>query len=454
MSSLEARREEFRKYLERNGVIDSLTKALIKLYEEKDKPEDAVRFVRQYMCEDCPTEKDFIALKSQLENAQNTIVALEKELETLKGMATEGVKVDHQTPSESKMLLESDFEKLRTDENCKSLLKKHLTPEIFAELQTLKTSFGSTIRDCIQSGLDNHDSNIGVYAPDAQAYTIFAKLYDPIIEEYHKGFTNEQKHPETDWGDASTLENLDVDKQFIVSTRVRCGRSLKEFPFNPRMTADKYTALMEKVRSVFETFDDDDELKGTFYPLEGMDKDLQQNLIDEHFLFKEGDRFLKSAGATQFWPIGRGIFFNNAKTFLIWVNEEDHLRFISMQSDGNLGEIYQRLVKGVEHCSKKLEFSHDERLGWLTFCPTNLGTTIRASVHIRLPKLSADTTKLNEIAAQYNLQVRGTHGEHTESESGVYDISNKRRLGLTEYEAVKEMHTGISEMIKMEKEME
>jgi len=75
---------------------------------------------------------------------------------------------------------------------------------------------------------------------------------------------------------------------------------------------------------------------------------------------------------------------------------------------------------------------------------------VRASVHIKVPKLSANMKKLEEIASKYNLQVRGTRGEHTEAEGGVYDISNKRRLGLTEFDAVKEMHDGILEIIKME----
>ena len=80
-----------------------------------------------------------------------------------------------------------------------------------------------------------------------------------------------------------------------------------------------------------------------------------------------------------------------------------------------------------------------------------MGTTIRASVHIALPKLAADKVRFEEVAAKYNLQIRGTSGEHSESIGGVYDISNKRRMGLTEFEAVKEMQNGILEMIKIEK---
>lgn len=81
------------------------------------------------------------------------------------------------------------------------------------------------------------------------------------------------------------------------------------------------------------------ELKGTFYPLTGMSKEVQQKLIDDHFLFKEGDRFLQAANACRFWPSGRGIFHNDDKTFLVWCNEEDHLRIISMQMGGDLGQV-------------------------------------------------------------------------------------------------------------------
>jgi arginine kinase len=148
------------------------------------------------------------------------------------------------------------------------------------------------------------------------------------------------------------------------------------------------------------------ELKGSYYPLLGMTKEVQQQLIDDHFLFKEGDRFLQAANACRFWPIGRGIYHNNEKSFLVWVNEEDHLRIISMQQGGDLATIYKRMVAGVSEIEKKLPFSHSDRFGFLTFCPTNLGTTIRASVHIKLPKLASDKALLDATAGQYNLQVR------------------------------------------------
>uniref|UniRef100_A0A1E1XHU0 Arginine kinase n=1 Tax=Amblyomma aureolatum TaxID=187763 RepID=A0A1E1XHU0_9ACAR len=344
--------------------------------------------------------------------------------------------------------LEAGFKKLQDAKDCKSLLKKYLSKEVFDKLKNRKTAMGATLLDIIQSGVENLDSGVGLYAPDAEAYTLFADLFNPVIEDYHGGFKSTDKHPPTDFGDMNTLVDLDPENKYVVSTRVRCGRSLQGYPFNPCLTEAQYKEMEDKVSSALKAMSG--ELKGTYYPLTGMDKKTQQQLIDDHFLFKEGDRFLQAANACRYWPTGRGIYHNDNKTFLVWCNEEDHLRIISMQQGGDLKQVFSRMVNGVKEIEKKLPFSRDDRLGFLTFCPTNLGTTIRASVHIKLPKLAADKAKLDEIAAKYNLQVRGTRGEHTESEGGVYDISNKRRMGLTEYQAVREMQDGIKELIKLE----
>jgi len=348
--------------------------------------------------------------------------------------------------------LEAGFKKLEGATGCKSLLKKHLTKEIFEETKNLTTpSFGSTLLDVIQSGVANLDSGVGIYAPDAEAYTTFKALFDPVIETYHKGFKPTDKHPACDFGDVNSIINVDPEGNYVQSTRVRGARSVKGLPFNPCMSQAQYQELEDKISGALMGLTG--ELKGKYYPLTGMTKEVQNQLIDDHFLFKEGDRFLQHANACRYWPTGRGIYHNDNKTFLVWVGEEDHTRVISMQKGGDLGEVYRRWVKAVTEVEKLVPFSHSDRLGFLAFCPTNLGTTVRASVHIKVPKLAADYALLEKTAAKYNLQVRGTAGEHTASVGGIYDISNSRRMGLTEYEAVKEMQDGILELIKLEKSM-
>uniref|UniRef100_A0A1I7SH64 arginine kinase n=2 Tax=Bursaphelenchus xylophilus TaxID=6326 RepID=A0A1I7SH64_BURXY len=347
--------------------------------------------------------------------------------------------------------IEEGFEKLQAAADCKSLLKKHLTKEVVQKLRSKKTKLGATLLDVIQSGVANLDSGVGLYAPDAEAYTLFAPLFDPVIEEYHNGFKATDKQPAMDLGEdkIAELPDLDPEGKYIISTRIRCGRSLAGYPFNPCLTETNYKNMEARMKSTLEGIKDED-LKGTYYPLTGMTKEVQDKLIADHFLFKEGDRFLQAANASRFWPTGRGIFHNEKKTFLVWVNEEDHLRIISMQPGGNVGQVLERLIKGLKIIAAKQPFARHPRLGWLTFCPTNLGTTVRASVHVKLPKISADKDKFKATCDELKLQIRGIHGEHSESAEGIYDISNKQRLGLTEYQAVRQMYDGVKKLIELE----
>ena len=168
-------------------------------------------------------------------------------------------------------------------------------------------------------------------------------------------------------------------------------------------------------------------------------------------MFKEGDRFLKACNLNRDWPSGRGIFHNEDKTFLVWVNEEDQLRIISMQKGAGIKEVFQRLSRGVAAIEKHMEFSHDAHLGYITSCPTNLGTALRASVHIKLPFLMKNKSEFEAIAKKFHVQIRGIHGEHTETNDGVFDISNKRRLGFSEAYLVQNMIDGVRALIDAER---
>ena len=145
------------------------------------------------------------------------------------------------------------------------------------------------------------------------------------------------------------------------------------------------------------------ELSGKYYALDDLSEEDRETLIANHFLFKEGDRFLEAAGLNRDWPSGRGIFHNADHTFLVWVNEEDQLRIISMQPGGDIGEVFTRLSKAVSHIESFMNFAHDPSLGYITSCPTNLGTALRASVHIALPHLAKKMDEFKEITDKYEL---------------------------------------------------
>merc|ERR1719397_321238 len=127
------------------------------------------------------------------------------------------------------------------------------------------------------------------------------------------------------------------------------------------------------------------DLAGTYFPLTGMDEKVRQQLVDDHFLFVSGDPNLKVAGMERDWPKGRGIFHNKEKTFLIWVNEEDQLRIISMQKGGDVKQVFTRLAKGIKAVQDSVkkesgkDFCLDQRFGYIHSCPTNLGTGKRTS---------------------------------------------------------------------------
>ena len=89
-------------------------------------------------------------------------------------------------------------------------------------------------------------------------------------------------------------------------------------------------------------------------------------MIDDHFLFKEGDRFLAACNLNRDWPEGRGIFHNDAKTFLVWINEEDQLRIISMQKGADILAVFTRLSVAADAIEKVAKFAHDEHLGYIT----------------------------------------------------------------------------------------
>ena len=239
----------------------------------------------------------------------------------------------------------------------------------------------------------------------------------------------------------------------IVSTRIRVGRNLADYPLGPGVSKAQRDEIETKVSAALKKLTG--EHAGTYYSLATMSKKDQEQLIADHFLFKEGDRFLESSGLNRDWPSGRGIYHNKDKTFLVWINEEDQLRIISMEKGADIGKVFTRLAIGAAEIEKVAKFANDTHLGYITSCPTNLGTAMRGSVHIKLPLLGskANKAKFDEIAAKYYVQIRGIHGEHTETDDGIFDISNRRRLGRSEVDLVQDMYDGVKAMIAAEKEL-
>lgn len=361
------------------------------------------------------------------------------------------------SPEEYQELTMAGYKSLMEDEEqVGSLLRKYLTPELLEEymLVTTPAPVEAYLFDCAVSGFEHHDSSCGIYAADPDCYDVFSKLFDPIIRDYHGQIENDSDalQKDVDFGNVDEIENLDAERKFILSTRIRIARNIEGMPFFPKLTEKQLLEVEEKVRAATETMDG--ELIGTYLSMGDIDSETQQEMVKRHILFQRGDPHLQTAGCFRFWPTGRGIYHNPAETFMIWVNEEDHMRIISMAQCGDLGDVYQRLVSGVSELEKNVTFGRHPNYGFLSACPTNVGTSLRCSVHIRLPLLSKDEDRLKAMADELSLQIRGTGGEHTEIVDGVMDISNRRRLGFSEFELVKSMQDGIVALINAEEELE
>ncbi|XP_077836511.1 creatine kinase M-type isoform X6 [Macaca mulatta] len=201
------------------------------------------------------------------------------------------------------------------------------------------------------------------------------------------------------------------------------------------------------------------EFKGKYYPLKSMTEKEQQQLIDDHFLFdKPVSPLLLASGMARDWPDARGIWHNDNKSFLVWVNEEDHLRVISMEKGGNMKEVFRRFCVGlqkIEEIFKKAghPFMWNQHLGYVLTCPSNLGTGLRGGVHVKLAHLSKHP-KFEEILTRLRLQKRGTGGVDTAAVGSVFDVSNADRLGSSEVEQVQLVVDGVKLMVEMEKKLE
>jgi len=349
---------------------------------------------------------------------------------------------------------EEDYPDLTKHNNWMS---KCLTPEIYAKLRDKVTPSGCPLDRIIQTGVDNPGHpfimTVGCVAGDEESYEVFADLLDPVIDGRHNGYGKDAKH-KTDLN-PDNLKGGVFDEKYVLSSRVRTGRSIKGIALPPHCTRGERRAV-EKI-AVDALAGLEGEFKGKYYPLSKMTDAEQDQLINDHFLFdKPVSPLLTCAGMARDWPDGRGIWHNDTKTFLVWVNEEDHLRVIAMQKGGDIKAVFKRFCEGltkIETLMKERGHSYmwNEHLGYVLTCPSNLGTGLRAGVHVKLAAMAKDEKKLDKVLDLLRLQKRGTGGVDTASNDGTYDISNADRIGYSEVDLLQFVCDGVGLLIEMEK---
>ncbi len=227
----------------------------------------------------------------------------------------------------------------------------------------------------------------------------------------------------------------------IISSRIRLARNLKDYPFPNRMSDSQREEISEKVKSVM--------CQGDFCGYKFMAVNMEDlsefdrvSMVERHLIspdFASGEK-------------GRLLITTENEEISVMVGEEDHIRLQVILPTFEIEKAYEIANKLDTELHKALCFAFDKRLGYLTQCPTNLGTGMRASVMMHLPALKESRTvsRISANLSKLGLVIRGAYGEDTESKGAMYQISNQVTLGISEKAAVQNLKSITEQLVNSE----
>ena len=301
-----------------------------------------------------------------------------------------------------------------------SMLARFGTPELLSRLGTRRTAGGWSLSDLTRSGRRLPESSVGLYAGDAESYDVFIGLLDPVLSE----LAGPARAVSPGLGHGAAI--VPFASPAVRSVRVRVARNVATYRFPPAMDRAERLGLEELVRRALCELGGD--LEGRYDRLEDLTPERSAWLAQRHLLFDADDRFMREAGILDDWPTARGVFANATGDFAVWVNEEDHLRLMSVEPGGDLPAVADRLRRGLFDLEKRLPFARHARHGFLSACPSNAGFGMRASVHVA--RGDRDEPTVRALAARFGLSVRGAGGENSSTGESLVDLSLKHRVSL------------------------
>jgi protein arginine kinase len=219
----------------------------------------------------------------------------------------------------------------------------------------------------------------------------------------------------------------------VISSRVRLARNLAGFEFLPCLSPQRKTQILQKLKDAILSLDLGEDI--FFVNMEDASSLEQDLLVERHLISRQ------HASATG----PRGVVIAGSESFTAMINEEDHLRIQVFKAGLQLKECWKQINRIDDMIEQKVEYAFSSEYGYLTACPTNLGTGIRVSVMLHLPglKMTGQIEKFFNAARDTNLAVRGLFGEGTDAVGDFFQLSNQLTLGISEADIVDEFSNSV-----------
>nr|WP_294491922.1 protein arginine kinase [uncultured Anaerosporobacter sp.] len=241
-------------------------------------------------------------------------------------------------------------------------------------------------------------------------------------------------------------EEQSKQSDVVISSRIRLARNFAKYPFSPKLTLEQAELLCEDIHNHLEEKKTKlEEVVGKYYyyNVTKASEIEKEALVERHIITK------KLAQKKQ--PVG--VIMTEDESVSLMLNEDDHIRIQAISSGMNLLTLLEKANAIDDFISESLQYAFDDKLGYLTSSPTNIGTGLRASIMVYLPALgiSGKMEKLMDEVSQQGVSIRGLYGEGNKSLAYIYQISNCKTIGMTECEIIQNLITVVDQIIKQER---
>lgn len=230
------------------------------------------------------------------------------------------------------------------------------------------------------------------------------------------------------------------ESDVVMSTRIRLARNLADFPFVNRSKKEDLENVENKIKEITPSLG----YGIKFLKLKDIDDITKMSLVEKHIISPNFALREDSNGA---------MLINDDENISIMINEEDHLRIQILGEGFDIDNLMNLAIEVDEKLEKNLNYAYSEKYGYLTACPTNVGTGLRASVMVHLPALTktGNIQKILEVINNFGMNIRGVYGEGTKAYGNMYQVSNKQSLGITEKEIIKSLKQIVEKIIEQER---